>query len=137
MARLAAERPKWPLADLGALLGPTPGRVAFALKIAVICAITTFVVEYYETPDAALSAYIVFFLNRPDRTTSIILSVAIMVLITLLIALLVGLAILVLDSPGWRVVAITLVSQAFLFLGSASKLKPVGSLLAMIVAYGL
>ncbi len=93
--------------------------------------------EYYGTPEPALTAYLVFFLNRPDRTSSLVFNVALVVLITFLIAFVFMLAILVVDAPAWRVATMALVSVGFLFLASASKLRPLGAILAMIVAYAL
>jgi multidrug resistance protein MdtO len=43
----------------------------------------------------------------------------------------------VIDQPLWRVISITVVSFGLLFLASASKLKPLGAIIALIVGYGL
>ncbi len=137
MALLAAERRDDWRVRLGALLAPTPGRLAFAARLAFLCAVTTLVTEIYQTPDAALTAYVVFFLNKPDRMSSIIMPVALTIVLTVLIGLVFLLAQFVLDDPGLRVLAMALVSFGFLFLVSASKLRPVGQIFALIVAYAL
>ena len=67
------------------LLGPRPGRLAFAARLALICALTTLVCEIYQTPDPALTVYVVFFLNKPDRVESLILDVALTILITVIV----------------------------------------------------
>jgi hypothetical protein len=64
------------------LLAPSPQRWEFALRLALICALTALVVEFYQTPDPALTVYVVFFLNKPDRTTSVLLNIVFLVLIT-------------------------------------------------------
>jgi multidrug resistance protein MdtO len=134
MARPAAESAvaRW----LG-LLAPLPGRLEFALRLALICTATTLVAEIYGTPEPALTAYIVFFLNRPDRATSLLLGVAMAVVITVVIALVLGIALVVVDEPPWRVASMAVLSLGLLFLVSASKLRPVGGTIALIVAYVL
>ncbi|PQV54443.1 FUSC family protein [Paraburkholderia sp. BL21I4N1] len=137
MAQPAGELARPGAADILKLLAPYPGRAAMATRIALICALTVFVASAYSTPEAALSAYIVFFLNRPDRVTSVLLSAALLVLVTLVIGLVLGVAIFALDDPLWRVACIAGLSFGLLFVTSASKLRPVGATLAMIVGFGL
>ncbi|HMK91308.1 MAG TPA: FUSC family protein [Methylocystis sp.] len=119
------------------LLEPFPGRLEFAARVAAICALTALVVEIYQTPDAALTTYVVFFLNKPDRTTSLILSVAMMLLLALIIGLVFVVATVVIDDPSWRVASMAALSFGFLFLASASKLRPVGATMTLIAAYAL
>ena len=119
------------------LLGPTPGRLEFATRLALICALTTLATEFYRTPDPALTVYVVFFLNKPDRATSLVTNLILLILITLIIGLVMLVSMAVLDLPLWRVVVIATLSFAFLFLTSASKLRPIGSIIALIVGYGL
>ena len=119
------------------LLEPRPGRLAFASRLALICALTTLVVEIYQIPDAALTAYVVFFLNKPDRVESVILDVVFTILITLLVGLVILLAKLVLDDPLWRVAVTSAFSVGFLFVAFASKLRPLGGIITLIVGYAL
>jgi multidrug resistance protein MdtO len=77
-------------AEMLRLLMPFPGRLEFTVRLALICALTTLVVEIYQTPDPALTVYVVFFLNKPDRGASLILSIAMVVLISLIIASVLG-----------------------------------------------
>ena len=65
------------------LLAPSPERLEFALRQAAICALTVLVVEIYQTPDPALTTYLVFFMNKPDRGSSIVLNLVLLVLITI------------------------------------------------------
>jgi len=123
--------------DLLKWLAPFPGRAAMATRVAIICALTTLVATAYGTPEAALSAYVVFFMIRPDRVTSIILSTALLVLVTILIGFVLFVATLVLDNPMSRVASIAGLSAALLFITSASKLRPVGAIIAMIVGFAL
>src|SRR5262249_3377855 len=54
-----------------------------------------------------------------------------------LIALIFLVANLVVDDAMWRVIAIAVISFVLLFLGSASKLKPIAGSLGLIVGYAL
>ncbi|MBV8798949.1 MAG: FUSC family protein, partial [Alphaproteobacteria bacterium] len=119
------------------LLAPNPERVAFATRLALTCSLTTLVTGIYETPDAALAAYVPFFYNRPERTTSLILSVAFTLIIAVVIALVFLVANVVLDDAMWRVISIGLISFGFLFLASASRLQPIAGTMAMIIGYVL
>src|SRR5262249_40072041 len=91
------------------LLAPNPERLEFASRIALICALTTLVTQIYQTPEAALTAYLVFFFNRPDRTASLILSLVLPLLIAVVIALIFLLANLVVDDAMWRVISMTVI----------------------------
>lgn len=124
-------------AKLAGLLRPEPGRNAFALRLALMCALTVLVAEIYQTPEPALTAYIVFFLNREDRVSSLILNVVFLLLITVVIAFVIVAARIVANDAMWRVVSMTVISFGLLFLASASKLRPIGSTVALIAGYAL
>src|SRR3984957_14877302 len=137
MAPTATERPKRFLEGIGALLAPFPGRLEFAVRLALICALATLVAEIYQTPDPALTAYVAFFVMKRDRMESVILSIVLTILISLLVAMLVLVAMAVIDQPLWRVISITVASFCLLFLASASKLKPLAAIIALIIGYAL
>ena len=137
MAQPAGDLARPGATDLLKLLAPYPGRAAMASRIALICALTVFVTSAYGTPEAAISAYVVFFLNQPDRVLSVVQSVAMLVLVTVVVALVVVVAMFALDNPVWRVACIAGLSLGVLFVTSASKLRPVGAILAMIVGFAL
>jgi multidrug resistance protein MdtO len=133
----AVEAPRRLFPEIAGLLAPFPGRLEFALRLAFICALTTLVAEIYQTPEPALTAYVVFFLNKPDRVESTILAIAFLIIITLVIGLVFLAAKVVIDEPALRVAAMTLISFVLLFLASSSKLKPLAGIIALIVAYAL
>ena len=137
MAINALESREGRLAELLRLLMPFPGRLEFAVRLALICALTTLVVEIYQTPEPALTTYVVFFLNKPDRGTSLILNIAMLVLISLIVTSVILVTIMVIDQPVWRVASMAAISLGLLFMASASKLRPIGGTVALIVAYAL
>ena len=125
------------LFDVIRLLAPQPGRLELATRLAVICALTVLVVEIYQTPDQALSVYLVFFLNHEDRAVSLILNFVLVALITVIIGVVLVVAMAVINDPMWRVISMTAISIGILFVASASKLRPIGGTLALIVGYAL
>jgi multidrug resistance protein MdtO len=126
-----------PFHDIVRLLAPRPGRLELATRLAVICALTVLVVEIYQTPDAALTVYVVFFLNRGDRAVSLILNIVLVALISVIIGFVILVAMVVINDPMWRVISMTVISIAILFVASASKLRPLGGTITLIVAYAL
>jgi multidrug resistance protein MdtO len=119
------------------IVEPLPGRVELAFRLALICTLTVFVTEIYALPGAALTTYVAFFMNKSNRTSSVMLSIVMTLLITIVIGLLLLIATPVLSSPAARVATMTGISFVLLFLVSASKLKPLGSIIALITAYAL
>jgi multidrug resistance protein MdtO len=137
MAMPAAESQRGIVAALASLLRPEPTQLELCLRFAIICTLTTLVVEIYRTPSAALAGYVVFFMNRPDRVTSLIANFALPLLLTTVVGLVFGTALLALDDALWRVLAIGLFSFAFMFLTSTSKLRRIGPTLALFTGYAL
>jgi multidrug resistance protein MdtO len=137
MAPAATERSESFLERIGALLAPFPGRLEFAIRLALICALATLVAEIYQTPEPALTAYVAFFVMKPDRAESVVTSIVMLLLISLVIGLVLALTVQVIEQPLWRVAAMTLVSFCLTFAASASKLKPVAGTVALITAYAL
>ena len=116
---------------------PSPGRLAFAARLALICTLVAIFAETYTTPEVALTVYLAFFLNKPNRMSGMALTIAITVLITFVVGLLLLLAEPVWTSPATRVSAMASISFVMLFLASASKLKPLASTIALVLAYAL
>ncbi|WP_345817417.1 FUSC family protein (plasmid) [Paraburkholderia sp. PREW-6R] len=137
MATPAGKQPHPAMERLRAVLEPFPGRFEFAVRLAILCALTTLVAEIYQTPEPALTTYVAFFVIKPDRATSVVVSAVMLVLITLVVGIALLITVHVIDDPLWRLVAMTLISFCMLFAASASKLKPVGGIIALIVAYAL
>ena len=137
MAQPADDQPRTAGRQLAALLAPAPGRLEFTIRLATICALTTLVSQVYGTPEAALTAYVSFFVIKSDRTASILTSVAMLVLVSLVIGLVFTIAVVVIDYPPWRVAAIALLSFALTFAASATVLKPIAGTVALVAAYAL
>lgn len=136
MAQLADDRR--PGTDFWRLLTErTPGRLAFAARLTLICALTTIVAETYKTPEIALTVYVAFFLNKDDRMSSMAITIVFTIVITIVISILLLIASPVLSDPAYRVATMAATSFFLLFLVSASKLKPIGGTVGLIIAYAL
>jgi multidrug resistance protein MdtO len=131
------DRVRETLGEVVRQLAPRPGRFELTTRLALICALTVLVVEIYQTPDPALTVYVAFFLSRDSRTMSLIIDIVFVVLITLLIGFIVLVAMIVINDPMWRVISMSVISIGILFVASASKLRPLGGTIALIVGYGL
>jgi multidrug resistance protein MdtO len=120
-----------------ALRANDPGRLAFALRLTLACCVTALIALWFAIPEPALTVYLVLFLNRPERTTSILLAAVMLGFVSLLIALLFPLVGLLADAPFWRVLAMAALSFGLVWLGSASRLRPFASSTALVTAYVL
>ncbi|MET3709363.1 multidrug resistance protein MdtO [Sphingomonas trueperi] len=134
----ASTEPPSPLAAAwAALRANTPGRLAYALRLTLVCCGSGLIALWFEIPDPALIVYLGLFLNRPDRTSGVMLAVVMQLFVTVLIALLVPVTALLIDTPFWRTMAMGGLSFGLMFLGSASKLRPFAPTMALITAYVL
>ena len=119
------------------LISPSWERIEYTFRLALIITITTYLIMYYQTPEPALTAYLAFFMNKPDRVSSVLSQIVMVVVITIVIAAILLLSMWVIDSSFWRFIAMTGLSIGLLFLGSASKLKPIAGSIALITGYSL
>src|SRR5215475_13923244 len=116
---------------------PSPERLEFAFRLALICALTAVATEVYTTPEAALTTYVAFFMCKPNRTSSVLVTIVVTIVFSAIVGLLFLLANPMLASPAARVATMALISFGMLFLVSASKLKPLGATIALIIASAL
>ncbi|GAN65358.1 FUSC family protein [Acetobacter orientalis] len=138
MARPAANTLHLTTARFWRLLwNPSPGRLGYALRMACACTVVILVCEIWQVPDAAVPALVTLALWQKDRVTNAIAGIAVNLLFAVVIFLMFGLVHLTLDHPLALVSAVALLSLLFFFLGSASKLKPVSYMLALVVIYAM
>lgn len=72
---------------------------------------------------------------KPDGVESMVMAVAITILVSLVVGLVFLLIHFTLEAAPLRMAALIVSSFLFLYLGSASKLGPVGSIIALVIAY--
>ncbi len=115
-------------------VSPFPGRLATTWRVAVLTTLVATVAMMLQTPEAAVSCYLVAFVMKADSSGSIVLAIILTFLVTVVIALATFLAVLSIGSPGLRLLTMATVSFVMLFIGSASKLGETGSMVALVVA---
>ena len=114
-----------------------PGRKGYALRLACACTVVILICEIWQVPDAAVPALVTLALWQKDRVSNALAGVAVNILFGVVIALMFGLVHITLDHPLALVAAVAALSLFFFFLGTASKLKPVSYMLALVVVYAL
>lgn len=118
-------------------LQPRPGRWAMTWRIATLCALAALAFMTYQIPMAAIGCYLFFFVLKPQASESIVMGLAVLVLVSIVVALLIWLGHATLEHPAWRLAVIIVASMLFMFLGAASQVGPVGSILALVVAFAV
>lgn len=111
------------------------GRFETSWRIALVCALTTLVFMTYQVPLAAIACYLVLFVMKPDPAKTTLMAIAICVLVSLVVIVLFLMVRISIEVPLWRMVIIALGSFIFLFVGAASKLGPVGGIIALVIAF--
>ncbi|CCV28697.1 putative membrane protein [Yersinia enterocolitica (type O:9) str. YE212/02] len=89
----------------------------------------------YGIPESAISCYLIIFVMKPDGVESVVMAVAITILVSLVVGLVFLLIHFTLEAAPLRMAALIVSSFLFLYLGSASKLGPVGSIIALVIAF--
>ncbi|MDU3154590.1 FUSC family protein [Hafnia alvei] len=116
-------------------LRPFPGRFATTWRIGLLSALMSFVAMFYGIPESAISCYLILFVMKPDGVLSIIMAIAIIILVTLVVGIILLLLPYTLESIPLRMLVLIASSFFFLWLGAASKLGEVGSIVALVIAF--
>lgn len=112
-----------------------PGRAATTWRVAALCALMAFVAMLYGIPESAISCYLILFVMKPDPLESIAMGLAVSILVSVVVGVIILILPLALESSLFRMSVLVVSSYAFLWFGSASKLGPVGSIIALVIAF--
>ena len=129
-------RPSW----LGALLGdlrPQSGRLADTTRLVVLVLATVAIGETFRMPDIAVSAYIVLFVSRNERSSTVMTALVAGVAVIFAVFLTIVVFMATLSEPALRVPAIAVATFGALVLSRVSPLGPAAFAAGFIVAYGL
>lgn len=118
-------------------LKPFEGRFGMTWRIALLCALVAAVAMIYKIPEPAIGCYLIIYLMKQDASTNIVLAIGATILVTVFIALVLGLTILTIEVSFLRLAVMALASFLFVYLGSVSKLGPLGSDMALVVTFAL
>ncbi len=106
-----------------------------AWRVAALCALMAMIAMIYGIPESAISCYLILFVMKPDGVESMVMAVAITILVSMVVGLVFLLIHFTLEAAPLRMAALIVSSFLFLYLGSASKLGPVGSIIALVIAF--
>lgn len=121
---------------LRAELAPQEGRLGMAWRTAAVCAIVAMVFMVYRIPLAPIACYLVLFVMKPNTAESLLMGGGILVLVGLImLPLLVVLAVVTVDHIVMRMLVLCLGTFVFMYLGVASKVGEVGSILALVIGF--
>lgn len=112
-----------------------PGRTATSWRVAALCSLMAMIAMLYGIPESAISCYLILFVMKPDPIESMVMAVAVSILISIVVGLIILILPWTLESVPLRMAVLVVSSFAFLWLGSASKLGPVGSIIALVIAF--
>lgn len=112
-----------------------PGRFATAWRIGALTALMSFVAMFYGIPESAISCYLILFIMKPDAVVSMIMGVAIIILVTIVVGLIILILPYTLESIPLRIAVLVASSFFFLWLGAATQLGEIGSIIALVIAF--
>lgn len=118
-------------------LRPFDGRLAMAWRVAAQCALAALLFMTYGIPLAAIGCYLILFLMKPDSAENSLMAIGLTVLVALVVVMLLYLVRWTIDYPMWRLVVIAVGSFLFLYIGAASQLGEIGSVLALVVGFAM
>ena len=118
-------------------LKPFEGRFGMTWRIALLCALVAAVAMIYKIPEPAIGCYLIIYLMKQDASTNIVLGIGATILVTVFIALVLFLTKMTIEIAFLRLAVMALASFAFVYLGSVSKLGPLGSDMALVVTFAL
>ncbi len=125
------------LALLRRELAPAPGRFGNTLRLVVLVLLAVSISETFRLPEPALSAYVVLFVSRTERASTVMTAVVagVAVSVAILVCLLVLMASL--SQPAFRLPLVAGITCAAMFLARVSPLGPALFAGGFIIAYGL
>ena len=112
-----------------------PGRTATTWRVAALCSLMVMTAMLYGIPESAISCYLILFVMKPDPIESMVMAVAVSILVSIVVGLIILILPWTLESVPLRMAVLVVSSYSFLWLGSASKLGPVGSIIALVIAF--
>jgi multidrug resistance protein MdtO len=106
-------------------------------RIALLCAFVAAVAMLYKVPEPAIGCYLIIYLMKPNAGVNIALGIGASILVTVVVAVVFLLVRWTIDVPALRLATMALAAFSLVFLGSVSRLGPLGSDMALVVTFAL
>ncbi|WP_249729589.1 FUSC family protein [Chelatococcus sp. YT9] len=106
-------------------------------RIALLCALVAAVAMLYKVPEPAIGCYLIIYLTKPNAGVNIALGIGASILVTVVVAVVLVLVRWTIDVPALRLAMMALAAFSLVFLGSVSRLGPLGSDMALVVTFAL
>jgi multidrug resistance protein MdtO len=126
-------RPDW-VSWLRRELAPFPGRGAMTLRMVVAVALVTIISMTLQIPETALSAYMVFFVTKENRTVTTLAGILVIVGVTLAIAASLFLSRFTFDYPELRIPVMAGTVFIAMYLSRVFVIGPLGFAIGFVVA---
>jgi hypothetical protein len=117
-------------------LAPLPGRREMTVRLVVGVVIVTIISMSLQVPEAALSAYMVFFITKQNRVLTALTGVLFIVGVTVAIAASLLLLKWTLEFPGIRVITMAAVLFTGMFLSRVFVIGPLGFAIGFVMSTG-
>lgn len=116
-------------------LRPFPGRLGRAWRVALLCALVAGVAMLYRIPESAIGCYLIIYLAKPDGAECVATAIGLIVLASVAVLSIVPIITATADAPALRLMAMVLLSFAFVWLGAVSQLGEIGSIIALVFVF--
>jgi multidrug resistance protein MdtO len=136
-----------PLVDTGELRGglaalirellPRPGRLGDTSRLVALVIVSVAISEVFRIPDPAISAYVIMFVSRSERVSTIKTALVAGAAVILAVFITVVVFMASLSEPALRVPLIALATFIAMFCSRISPLGPPVFAAGFIIAYGL
>lgn len=114
---------------------PFPRRLAMAWRVALLCALVAGVAMLFKVPEAAIGCYLVIFLARPNGAECVGQALGVILLASVVVLAMAPVIQATAESPLLRILVIAGTSFVFVYLGAASQLGEIGSIIALVIAF--
>jgi multidrug resistance protein MdtO len=118
-------------------LRPRPGRLADTIRLVLLVLASVTISEVFRLPEAAVSAYVILFVSRSERASTVKTAAVAGVAVILAVFITIAVFMASLSEPALRLPLIALITAAAMFFSRISPLGPAAFAAGFIIAYGL